>query len=64
MWDSEDALASRDWLRRPAMAATVQGAVLKIDDEEEEEGRGGRLLGRRDGEEDEEEDEEVMEVGG
>lgn len=46
------------------MAATIQGAVLKLDEELEEKDWGGRLLGRREGEEEEEEEEDVMEVGG
>lgn len=53
-------LASRDWLKGPDMAETVQGAVLKP---EEEDGF-GRPLGRREGEEEEEEEEEVAEGGG
>lgn len=36
-WISEEALASRDWLSWPVMAATAQGAVLREGEEEEEE---------------------------
>ncbi len=55
-------LASRDWLKGPDMAATVQGAVLKPDEEEAD--GFWRPLGRREGEEEEEEEEEVAEGGG
>lgn len=58
-WGSEGILASRDWLRGPVMAATVQGAILKPEDD-----AGGRLLGGREGDAEEEEEEEVAEGGG
>lgn len=52
-------MASSDWLRGLVEAATVQGAVLKLDED-----AGGRLLGGREGEEEEDEEHEVAEGGG